>query len=206
MAGIAAQQIADREDGFFWHTRFELDNNSPAFHFHLHTPLHGLDRPIILDYDADPEETVLTKYDFGGEQKPANSVIVVGEGEGAAALVARRDSTAHPLGAFTAGRPRYVEVISQTDIKNITPLSVHAIKRWTRHKVPFKTAHVTMHDPDTEYVAFDIGDTLNLRINDHAVQVFDRYRVVVKQTAFTKEGDKIIDLDLEEPFVVFEGE
>lgn len=204
--GIACQQIADRENGFFWHTRFHWDSNSPAFHFHLHHPLMGLDRPLIFDWDADPIESIVTEYDFGGEEKPANSVIAVGAGEAAQQKFARKESTASSTGQFTLGRPRYYEVLTLSDISNQSTLQAHANKRWERHKVPFKSARISMLNPDEEYLAFDLGDTVNLRIDDHSQQLFDRFRIVSKNTVLTDTGDKQIDLELEEPFVVFEGE
>jgi hypothetical protein len=212
MVGIACEQLADRENGFFWHTHFGLDDNSPTFNFHLHLPTAGvnkssaIDRPIIFEWDAGPEETVLTEYDFGGEGKPANSIIAIGEGEGSASLVARKDSTTSPTGEFTGGRPRYYEVISYTDVSVLSTLQNHATKRWNRHKVPFKTANITMQNPDDEYLEFDLGDTANLRIDDHGIQTFNRYRIVTKSTTISKEGDKIIGLDMEEPFVFIEGD
>lgn len=212
MVGVACEQLADRENGFFWHTHFGLDNDSPTFNFHLHLPTSGvnassaIDRPIVYEWDADVEETILTAYDFGGEEKPANSVIAVGAGEGSASKVARKDATADSFGAFTGGRPRYYEVVSYSDITSTTTLQSHATKRWNRHKLPFKTAHVTMQNPDSEYLEFDLGDTAMLRVEDHGIQTFDRYRIVTKGTTISKEGDKIIDLDMEEPFVFLEGD
>jgi hypothetical protein len=206
MAGTLAQQIADRENGFFWHTRFHFDSNSPAFHFHLHHPLLGSDLPIIYDWDAQPEETNLMEYDFGGEEKPANSVIVVGAGEADKAKVARKESTASSIGAFSGGRPRYYEVVTLSEVTNQTTLQAHANKRWDRHKIPFKTASVKMQNPEDEFLAFELGDTVNLRIDDHSTQLFDRFRVVSKSTVLTDTGDKVVTLEMEEPFVVFEEE
>jgi len=212
MVGVACEQLADRENGFFWHTHFGLDNNAPRFSFHLHTPTAGInnsssiDRPIIFEWDASPEETILMAYDFGGENKPANSIISIGEGEGSASKVARKDSTSSAIGAYTAGRPRYYEVLSYTDVSSTSTLLSHATKRWNRHKVPYHTAHVTMQNPDDEYLEFDLGDTANLRIDDHGIKTFNRYRIVTKATTISKEGDKIIDLDMEEPFVFLEGD
>lgn len=212
MVGVACEQLADRENGFFWHTHFDLDNDSPVFNFHLHLPTAGInassaiDRPIIFEWDDSPEETILTGYDFAGESKPANSVIAVGSGEGSASKVARKDSTAHALGAFSGGRPRYYEVVNYSDITSTTTLQAHATKRWNRHKIPFKTANVSMQNPDSEYLEFDLGDTAMLRIDDNGIQTFNRYRIVTKTTTISKEGDKMIDIDMEEPFVFLEGD
>lgn len=212
MVGVACEQLADRENGFFWHTHFSADENRPIFSFHLHLPTAGvnassaIDRPIIFEWDASPEETILTSYDFSGEEKPANSVIAIGSGEGSAAKVARKDATSSSSGEFTAGRPRYYEVISYSDVVSTATLQSHATKRWNRHKVPFKTANISMFNPDGEYLEFDLGDTATLRIDDHGIQEFNRYRIVAKHTVISKEGDKVIDLDMEEPFVFLEGD
>jgi hypothetical protein len=212
MVGTACEQLADRENGFFWHTHFYLDNNSPAFNFQLHLPTVGvnsssaIDRPIIFDWDADVEETILTAYDFGGEERPESSVIAVGEGEGAGAIVARKDAIADSLGAYTSGRPRYYTVLNYNDVKIQSTLLQHAVKRWNRHKVPFKAAHVSMWNPEDEYMEWDLGDTASLRINDHGIKVFDKYRLTTRNITISKEGDMQVEMDMEEPFVVFEGE
>lgn len=210
MVGIACEQLADRENGFFWATRFEFNGVAPSFVFYLNHNLQGTDRSIILEWDARPEETILTDYDFGGLEMPANSVVALGTGQGAAAKVARKEATAgvgpDPIGINTGGLPRYYKVLQLPDVSVQTTLQAHANKYFTRHRMPYRSGTLEMVNPSAEYLAFNLGDTVNVRIDDHGIQVFDRYRVVVKNTTLTQEGDKVISLQVEEPFMVFEDE
>lgn len=204
MVGTTCEQLADRENGFFWSTKFEFDADSPSFIFYLNHNLLGIDREIIFEWDDRPEPTILTEYDFGGYQKPASSVIALGEGQGPAALVARKESPTDTLGTHTGLRPRYYEVRTMPDIKVQATLQSHANKYWDRHKVPYRSGTVSMMNPDSSYMSFELGDTVSIRIDHNELHILDRYRVVSKDVVLTPEGDKEVSLSLEEPFAIFE--
>lgn len=194
MVGEACEQLADRENGFDWHYRYYLDSNSPAFFFFLH-PKCGV-RPITLEWDADPMASNLATYDLSGATKPKSSVIIVGEGEGPASTVARKEAV---TSVDTGGRPRYYEVVTMSDIKVQATLQSHANKIYTRNVFPRRDGRVTLSiNPEEEFLNFESGNQLHLRIDDHGIQVSKQYKVITRQWVLSKEGDEIITVDLEE--------
>jgi hypothetical protein len=194
MVGTACQQLADRENGFHWHYRFSLGAHGPQARFFLHKDCAF--KKITLEYDDTPEITNLAEYDFSGATKPVNTVIAVGEGEGPAALVARKEAATL---ADTGGRPRYYEVLAFSDIKKVPTLQSHANKHYTHNRMPRQDARVTLvRNPESEFIDFESGNKLNLYIKDHGIKVGKTYRVISRQWVVSKEGDEIVTADLEE--------
>jgi hypothetical protein len=194
MVGEACEQLADRENGFDWHYRYYLDVNSPGFFFFLH-PRCGT-RPITLEWDADPIASNLANYDLAGATKPKSTVIVIGEGEASNSKFARIDAASTD---DTGGRPRYYEIVSMTDIKVQATLQAHADKIWLRNALPRRDARVTLAiNPEDEFLNFESGNQLYLRVDDHGIQVNKLYKVTTRQWVVTKEGNESITVDLEE--------
>lgn len=197
--GIALEQLADRIDGFLWSQEYNIEGNRLSFGFRLRYPTTGVKRNTLLEYEASPEQTNVWEYNFDAPSRPASSVIALGEGQGPDALVARVDSEEHPFGAFTGRRPRYYDVLQFSDVKRTDTLLQHAEKYHGRHVLPVQHADVEL-TPNTEpyFLDFNLGDRMDLRVDDEGIQREQEFRIVTRQLVLTKEGDETVKLGLEE--------
>lgn len=187
--GEAVEQLSEVRDGFdFWvSVDWSADRTSLNRTFHLSYPGRGRSTEIVLELGANVEDYGLD-VDAG---LLANRVHALGEGEGQDMV---RTSTSDPGSNYVL----LEETLSLKDIKELSTLESHALRRLDTRKAPVTSPSLleVRLGPTLPFGAWVPGDVVTLRLEDGWVDVDGPYEIESWTLGVDADGAETVDLEL----------